>query len=122
GNVWSAAKYSSRASPIRIASYREARLILAEALAAQGDVQGAMTIINARRADLGLSQLTAGTPSETHAVAIAERGRGLGFEGAHRLNDLLRKHLPWKVGSNPLGSPYGTTTCWPYPTREVNGA
>jgi hypothetical protein len=39
------------------------------------------------------------------------------------LNDLLRYDIPWKVGSNPYtGRPYGQTTCWPHPTKEINGA
>ena len=48
--------------------------------------------------------------------------RELSFEGGHRLNDLLRYHITWKVGANPYdGRPYGSTTCWPLPTQEKSG-
>jgi hypothetical protein len=122
GNVWSTAKYPNAGSPIRIASYREAQLILAEALAMQGDAPSAMTIISGRRAELGLDLRTAGSSTEAVDIVIEERRRELSFEGADRLNDLLRKNIPWKVGSNKFGNPYGVTRCWPYPTKEVNGA
>jgi hypothetical protein len=122
-DLWVTTKYTSLASPIRMASYEEAQLILAEALAQQGDVAGAMAVINAARADVGLGALAAGNQAEAIQHVINERQRELSFEGGHRLNDLLRYDIPWKVGSNPYtGRPYGQTTCWPHPTKEVNGA
>ncbi len=122
-DFWYTSKYSVLSSPIRIASSREARLILAEALAMQGDVPGAMAILNGRRAEVGLDQLTAGNADEAVDHVIEERRRELSFEGAHRLNDLLRKKIPWKIGINKYtGLPYGNTTCWPVPTKETNGA
>ena len=55
-------------------------------------------------------------------LIIEERRRELSFEGGHRLNDLLRKNIPWKVGRNPFTNrPYGSTTCWPIPVKETNG-
>ncbi|HET9512648.1 MAG TPA: RagB/SusD family nutrient uptake outer membrane protein [Gemmatimonadales bacterium] len=122
-DLWVTTKYTSLASPIRLASYEEAQLILAEALAQQGDVAGAMAVINAARADVGLGALAAGNQAEAIQHVINERQRELSFEGGHRLNDLLRYDIPWKLGSNPYtGRPYGQTTCWPHPTKEVNGA
>ena len=49
--LWVTTKYSGRESPIVLASYKEARLILAEALAQQGQVAAAMDIINTDRAN-----------------------------------------------------------------------
>jgi hypothetical protein len=122
-DLWVTTKYTSLASPIRLASYEEAQLILAEALAQQGDVAGAMAVINAARADVGLGALAAGNQAEAIQHVIDERQRELSFEGGHRLNDLLRYDIPWKVGSNPYtGRPYAQTTCWPHPTKEINGA
>jgi hypothetical protein len=121
--LWVTNKYTSNASPIRLASYQEAQLILAEALIEQGQVSQGMDVINAGRAAVGLGALTAGTQAEARAALISERQKELSFEGGHRLNDLLRKNIPWKVGSNAYtGRPYGVTTCWPYPLKEVNGA
>ncbi len=123
-DLWVNTKYSSLGDPIRLASYREARLILAEAKAEQGDVTGAMGIVNARRAELGLPDLTATDQTSAVNNIIDERQKELAFEGGHRLNDLLRKNIPWKVSGtkNPFtGRPYGATTCWPVPTKETNG-
>jgi hypothetical protein len=107
---------------MRLASKIEANLIQAEALAQQGQVTAAMALINARRAEVGLSPLAATTQAEAINVIIDERRKELSFEGGHRLNDLLRYKIPWKVGSNPFTNRnYGTTTCWPHPTGETNG-
>ena len=90
----------------------------------QGDVAGAMSILNGRRAALSLAPLAAADQAAAVNNVIEERRRELAFEGGHRLNDLLRKNIPWKVSGtkNPFtGRPYGVTTCWPTPTKEING-
>ncbi len=121
--LWRTTKYTGLNSPMRLASYIEAQLILAEALAEQGQVANAMTILNTRRAAVSLPPLVANTPAEAVAHVIAERQKELSFEGGHRLNDLLRKNIAWKVGANPFTNrAYGPTTCWPHPTKEINGA
>jgi hypothetical protein len=120
--LWITKKYTSLSSPMRLASKIEANLIEAEALAQQDQVVPAMAIINARRTALGLTPLAATTKAEAMAHIIDERRKELSFEGGHRLNDLLRFNIPWKVGTNPFTNrAYGTTTCWPHPTRETNG-
>jgi hypothetical protein len=107
---------------MRLASSIEANLILAEALAQQNQVPQAMAIINARRAQVGLAPVTAATQQDAINVVIDERRKELSFEGGHRLNDLLRYKIPWKIGANPFTNRnYGTTTCWPLPTIETNG-
>jgi len=121
--LWVTTKYTGRESPIRLASYAEARLIQAEALAQQGQVAASMAIINADRAAAGLGPLNPATQAEAVAAVIAERRAVLSFEGGHRLNDLLRTHTPWKVGANVFtGRIYGQTTCWPFPVKESAGA
>ena len=121
--LWVTTKYSALGDPIRLASYREAQLILAEARARQNDVPGAMGIINARRTALGLVSLTPATKEAAIAAIIQERRWELSFEGGHRLNDLLREGIAWKLGSAEYtGQANGTTTCWPFPTKESNGA
>jgi hypothetical protein len=120
--LWVTRKYTSLSSPMRLASKIEANLIEAEALAQQDQVVPAMAIINARRTALGLTPLVAATKAEAIAHIIDERRKELSFEGGHRLNDLLRYNIPWKIGTNPFTNrQYGTTTCWPHPTRETNG-
>lgn len=128
-DLWINTKYTARNSPIRLASYIEAQLILAEAQAQQGHVTEALQILNTRRAQLQLPPLTASSPEEALSRVLDERRVELSFEGGHRLNDILRYHIPWKgtFGStqttNPYsGRPYGSLVCWPLPTKETNGA
>ena len=120
--LWVTKKYTGLTSPMRLASKVEANLIQAEALIQQGQVAQGMAILNARRAEVGLAALTASTQGDAVNAVIDERRKELSFEGGHRLNDLLRYKIAWKVGANQFTNrPYGTTTCWPHPTREVNG-
>jgi hypothetical protein len=120
--LWVTKKYTSLSSPMRLASGIEANLIQAEALIQQGQVPAGLALINARRAQVGLAPVDAATQQDAINVVIDERRKELSFEGGHRLNDLLRYHIPWKIGSNPFTNRnYGTTTCWPHPTIEVNG-
>ena len=108
-------KNFSRADPMRLASYVEAQLIQAEAL----DGTAAVDIINARRTQLGLPQYTGATDAASvQALVLDERNRELFAEGGHRYNDLLRFDIPWKVGEDQNGVPYGTTTCMPLPLSE----
>jgi hypothetical protein len=120
--LWITTKYTSLSSPMRLASSIEANLIQAEALAQQGQITQAMALINARRAQVGLAPLSATTQQDAINNIIDERQKELSFEGGHRLNDLLRYKIPWKIGANPFTNRnYGTTTCWPHPTLETNG-
>ena len=122
--LWVTRKYTSLTSPMRLASSIEADLIRAEALAQQNQVAPAMALINTRRAAAGINlpPLVATTQQQAIDHILDERRKELSFEGGHRLNDLLRYKIAWKVGSNPFTNRnYGTTTCWPHPTRETNG-
>jgi hypothetical protein len=120
--LWVTRKYSGLVSPIRIASGIEANLIRAEALIQQDQVAAGMALLNARRAEVNLPALTATTKDAAIAAVLDERRKELVFEGGHRLNDLLRYNLTWKTGANQFTNrPYGSTKCWPNPTREING-
>jgi starch-binding outer membrane protein, SusD/RagB family len=108
-------KNFSRADPMRLASYIEAQLIRAEALGGAT----AAGIINARRAELQLPTYTGGTDAASiRALVLDERNREFFMEGGQRYNDLLRFDIPWKVGNDQNGVPYGTTTCMPLPLSE----
>ena len=120
--LWVTTKYTGLVSPMRLASGIEANLIRAEALIQQNQVVQGMLLINNRRAKVGLAPLVAVTQADAINAIIDERRKELSFEGGHRLNDLLRYKITWKVGSNPFTNRnYGTTTCWPHPTRETLG-
>jgi len=111
-------KNLSRADPMRLASSIESELIRAEA--ALGAT--AVGIINARRTQLGLPNYTGATDSASVTTLILdERNREFFMEGGQRFNDLLRYNIPWKVGNDQNGVPYGTTTCMPLPLNERLG-
>jgi hypothetical protein len=108
-------KNFSRGDPMRLASYVEAQLIRAEAL---GGTE-AVSIVNARHAQLSLPAYTGPTDAASvDALVLDERNRELFMEGGQRFNDLLRKHVAWKVGNDQTGQPYGSTTCMPLPRSE----
>ena len=100
-------KNFSRSDPMRLASYIEAQLIRAEALGGTT----AVDIINARRTQLQLPQYTGATDAASiKALILDERNREFFMEGGQRYNDLLRFNIPWKVGNDQNGVPYGSTT------------
>jgi len=110
--------------PMRIGSYAEAQLIVAENAAATGDLPGAVTAINnarSRTAGLPAYVLPAGaTAADVKAQIIEERRRELFLEG-HRLGDLRRYSLTFLPASGTpyqYGGVYGTQTCFPLPDVE----
>jgi hypothetical protein len=108
-------KNFSRADPMRVASYVEAQLIRAEALGGAA----AVGIINARRTELSLPTYVGPTDAASiKALILDERNREFFMEGGQRYNDLLRFDIPWKVGNDQNGVPYGTTKCMPLPLSE----
>jgi hypothetical protein len=117
--IWVPNKYSGGfATPTRIASYEEARLILAEA---QGGA-AAVTAINALRTAAGLQGYTGATDAASiQNLIIDERRRALFLEG-FRNYDMQRFSVPFNpaVGvAFPLkGGTYGNTRCLPLPDVE----
>ena len=111
--------YTDRASPIPIARWEEAQLILAEV---QGGAQ-AVSIINNLRTRRGLAGTYAGgTAAEIKAQVVAERQRELFLDG-HRLGDLRRYNLPFFPAVGVVyvkGGIYGDVKCFPIPAVEIN--
>jgi starch-binding outer membrane protein, SusD/RagB family len=90
------AKHTNSASPIRLASGREMRLIEAEAKLRANDVPGTMTLINTVRTNAAAPTITAATSDEAWRLLKRERGIELWLE-ARRLGDLRR----WKATNTP---------------------
>lgn len=114
--LWLQTKYTARESPLRVASYDEARLIIAEAEMGRT----AVDIINELHREAGLPPYDPATDGDLLQQIILERSRELWLEG-HRLGDLLRFNLPFPSGVQPwTGRPYGSTTCFPLPRVEID--
>jgi hypothetical protein len=91
------AKESNSASPIRLASGREMRLIEAEVKLRGNDVTGAVTSINLVRTNAGVSSMvSASNATDAWTALKRERGIELWLE-ARRLGDLRR----WKAEGTP---------------------
>jgi hypothetical protein len=113
-------KYANSASPIPIASYKEAQLIVAEV--AQG--QTAVDIINSLRAAKGLPPFSSTDPAAIAAEVTEARRRELFLEGQH-LYDVRRLNLPLDPAAGTpystvylKGGNYGTERCFPVPDVE----
>jgi starch-binding outer membrane protein, SusD/RagB family len=122
--VWSANKYATITSPMPIAKWAEAQLIIAEARVAGNDLQGAADIINALHVRAGIPEpeydATGATQAEVLAQVIEERRRELFLEG-HRFGDVRRYDLPLvPAPGSPYanGGTYGDQRCFPLPDVE----
>ena len=91
-------KFPARGSDILLSSGREMRLIEAEKMLKDGNITGAMAILNARRAALTPAQPALAPADITAAWTMFKRERGieLWLEG-RRMGDLYR----WKATNTP---------------------
>ena len=117
-------KHNAANLPVRLASYAEAQLIIAENAATTGNLAEAEAAINrARSRTAGLPTYTrpiGATNADLIAQVVEERRRELSFEG-HRLGDIRHFGLPFLpvAGSTyQYGGVYGTQTCFPLPDVE----
>ncbi|HET9512435.1 MAG TPA: RagB/SusD family nutrient uptake outer membrane protein [Gemmatimonadales bacterium] len=117
--VWAADKYPAQNSPIRLASWEEAQLIIAEI----DGGQAAVDIINTLHDAVGLPDFNSADPVAIFNQVIQERDRELFLEG-HRMWTIRRLDLPFNppVGTvYPIkGGTYGDTRCFPLPDIERN--
>jgi starch-binding outer membrane protein, SusD/RagB family len=124
-------------TPVRMASWEEAQLFIAEAAAITGDLDRARSILDGFHSRAGIPPVTADdipTQDDVIAHVIEERRRELFVEGGHRLRD----HLRWRGtrfeipflgepgsdhpnGVDDQGQPYESATCFPLPDIEVVG-
>ena len=112
-------KYRTGDTPIRIGSYEEAQLIIAEA---EGG-QVAVSIINNLRVAAGLPGAFQSTDATViKNQVIAERARELFLQGT-RAFDMRRLNLPQVPAAGVAylhGGTYGTEACLPLPDVERN--
>jgi hypothetical protein len=115
--VWTANKYASQTTPIALAKYQEAQLIIAEI----DGGQAAVDIINALHTAVGLPPFNSTDPTEIMNQVIQERGREMFLEG-HHFYDIRRLNLPLNPAADtpyPIkGGTYGNLRCWELPDVE----
>lgn len=121
---WAQMKYPSGASPIPVARWAEAQLIIAEADARSGDATGAIAVIDTLHARAGIPAYSGSTNADSVlAAVIDERSRELWLEG-QRLYDVIRNDLqidpaagsPYRNGG--VYGPAGSQLCLKLPDNE----
>lgn len=121
--LWTQNKYPDGSSPILMASYIEAQLIVAEATGGSE----AIGILNDLRASISLAPLASSSdPAVIKADIAQERARWLFLQGTH-LYDVRRLSLPLIPAAGDSysrvyhkGGNYGSETCMPIPAVETN--
>ncbi len=123
-------KYNSRSDVLPLVHWHEARMYEAEAMAMQGDVDGALGKINGLREAAMLPAVTAAVGAgEIMDLVKEERRRQLFVLGGHRLHDMLRFNIPFlgdpgsihPDGRDQTGAEYGNLTCFQLPEVERKG-
>lgn len=112
--LWQQLRYTTETSPIPIANWNEAQLIIAEA---EGG-QAAVDAINRLHTAAGLPAFSSTDAATIMAQVYEERRRELFLTG-HRLDDMLRLGIPFDTGNDAKGQPFGTTSCLPLPDVEI---
>lgn len=127
-------KYSSLSASIPLADGIEARLIEAEAALKAGDDAGALDVLNALRAGVGLDPLQLAEDHDAAARQLFDERAYWLFATGHRLGDLRRLVRPaaqggygfaitsvFPTGPYPKGgAPYGLEVNLPIPVNELN--
>jgi hypothetical protein len=113
-------KYPATTSPIPLATYEEAQLIIAEADIRSGSLPTALPILNASRARGGQGVFTGTTQAEYLAELVDQRRREL-FAESHHLGDVIRYGIALQPPAGTayhFGGTYGSQVCLPLPNAE----
>jgi hypothetical protein len=118
--IWATTKYSSLDSPVAVATWEEAQLILAEVALNAGQLQQAVNIINVLHNRVGLPAFASANAAEIRDQLLYERAAELFLEGQH-MQDLERFNLPLiPAPGTPFyhGGVYSDQICFPLPEVE----
>jgi hypothetical protein len=119
--IWVADKYPDAATPVEVASWEEAQLIIAEAEVEAAAYGNAADIIDALHAAVGLPAYSGGlNEAELMAQIAYERAAEMFLEG-HHLQDLKRLDIPLypPTGTDDgFGGAYGDQICFDLPATE----
>ncbi len=113
---WTQGKYAAPETPLPLATWDEAQLIIAEAELGQSAVDA----INRIHTKYGLPAYAGGTDAQILTQVIEERRRSLWLDG-HQINDHLRFNIPFATGVDQKGVRYNNETCIPLPLSELTG-
>lgn len=119
--IWTSDKYPDASSPVELASWEEAQLIIAEAAIEATDYQDAADIFDALHAAVGLPAYAGGlNETELMDQLVYERSAEMFLEG-HHLQDLKRLNIPLfpPTGTDDgFGGAYGNQICFDLPATE----
>lgn len=118
--LWRQGKYPAAGTPFPLATYEEARLIMAEADARANALPSAIAILDEIRARGGQGPFTGTTQAEVLAEVIDQRRRELFLE-SHHLGDLIRFGIAPQPAAGTAyhgGGTYGNSKCMPLPDIE----
>ncbi len=113
-------KYATTGTPIPLATYEEAQLIIAEAEIAANNLSAALPILAASRTRGGQGAFVGVTRAAYLAELIDQRRREL-FAESHHLGDIIRFGItlqPAAGSAYHFGGTYGTQICLPLPAAE----
>lgn len=117
---WFQNKYPVIGSPLPLATYEEAQLIIAEAEIRANNLAAALPILNASRARGNQGAFSASTQAAYLAELIDQRRRELFLEG-HHLGDIIRFAIAVQPAAGTVyhgGGTYGSQICLPLPSVE----
>ena len=118
--MWATTKHSSLDSPVQVASWEEAQLIMAEAALGASQLQDAVDIINTLHGLVGLPDFVSSDAAEIRTQLIYERSAELFLEGQH-MQDLERFNLTlFPAPGTPAyhGGFFNDQICFPLPQVE----
>lgn len=113
-------KYTSTSTPLPLATYEEAQLIIAEADIRANSLTTAFPIITASRTRGGQGAFVGTTQAEYLAELVDQRRRELFLE-SHHLGDVIRYSIPLQPATGTpyhFGGTYGNQICLPLPAAE----
>jgi len=118
---WTADKHDRAGSPIRLASWDEAQLTIAEVKAFGDNPEEAVDYINNVREEHNLPTFSSSDAGEIQDQVIEEQMREFFLEG-YRLGQKRRLDLPFKQGINHKETfTYGSRTAFPLAQPEIDG-
>jgi starch-binding outer membrane protein, SusD/RagB family len=117
-------KYPTTATPLPLATYEEAQLIIAEADIRSGALGSALLILNASRTRGGQPVPFAGVTQADYLAELVDQRRRELFAESHHLGDIIRYNIPVQPPAGTqshFGGAYGSQICMPLPAVERQG-